>query len=99
MGTYLVLFPGNLNRISPSPQAFQGSVNSSLGGNAKVLEKVLGRRAGAESMHAHEFTIPADHSVPAPAYGGLDGNLHRRVTDDGLLPLGGLRQQQFQRGD
>src|SRR5205814_6650418 len=77
MELYLVLFPGNLNRNRSSAQALQGSVNRSLGGNAEVLEKVLGRRAGAEAVHAHEFTILADHGVPAPAHGGFDRDLHR----------------------
>src|SRR6266581_4860704 len=49
----------------PSPQAFQGSANRSLGGNSEVLEKVLGGRAGSETVHAHEFAILADHGVPA----------------------------------
>src|SRR6185295_9145328 len=49
----------------PSAQALQGSVNDGLGGNSEVLEKVLGGRAGAETVHAHEFTIRADHGVPA----------------------------------
>src|SRR6186713_3268907 len=77
MELYLVLFAVDLNRISPSPQAFQGSVNCSLGGNAEVLEKVLGRRAGAKAVHAYEFTIRPDHGIPAPAHGGLDRDLHR----------------------
>src|SRR5882762_279764 len=61
-----------LRQAQPSAQALQGSVNRSLGGNSEVLVKVLGRRAGAETMHAYEFTIVADHGVPAPAHRGLD---------------------------
>src|SRR6266702_333653 len=85
-------------QAQPSPQAFQGSANRSLGGNSEVLEKVLGGRAGSETVHAHEFAILADHGVPAPAHRGLDRDLDRRVTDDRLLPVRRLRQQQFQRG-
>src|SRR6266581_6154537 len=77
----------------PSPQAFQGSANRSLGGNSEVLEKVLGGRAGTETVHAHEFAILADHGVPAPAYRCLDRDLDRRVTDDRLLPVRRLCQQ------
>src|SRR3954471_11403486 len=82
----------------PLPQAFQGSVNGGLGGNSEVLEKVLGGGAATKTVHAHEFTIMADHGIPAPAYRGLDGDLDRGVADDGLLPVCGLRQQQFERG-
>src|SRR4029079_12463031 len=81
----------------PSAQALQGSVNGGLGGNSEVLEKVLGGGAGTETVHAHEFTIRADHGIPAPAYRGLDGDLDRRVADDGLAPVCRLRQQQFER--
>src|SRR3954454_9712242 len=81
----------------PSAQAFQGSVNGGLGGNFKELEKVLGGGAATKTVHAHEFTIMADHGIPAPAYRGLDGDLDRGVADDGLAPVRRLRQQQFER--
>src|SRR6478752_2574688 len=84
-------------QAQPSAQAFQGSVNRSLGSNAEVLVKVLGGGAGAEAVHTHEFTILADHGVPTPAHGSLDRDLDRRVADNGLLTVCRLCQQQFQR--
>src|SRR3954453_7602910 len=82
----------------PSAQAFQGSVNGGLGGNSKVLEKVLGGGAGTETGHAYEFTILTDHGIPAPAHCGLDRDLDRRIADNGVPPVRRLRQQQFERG-
>src|SRR5882672_10120691 len=79
----------------PSAEALQGSVNDGLGGNSEVLEKVLGGRAGTETVHAYEFTILADYGIPAPAHRGLDGDLDRRIADNGLPPVRRLRQQQF----
>src|SRR5438477_508802 len=73
MRGYLVLFSGKLNRNGPSTQALQGSVNRGLSGNSEVLEKVLRRGTGPETVHAHEITIGSDHGVPAPAHGDLDG--------------------------
>jgi hypothetical protein len=45
----------------------QCHLNRSLGGDAKMLEHVLGRCAGAEAVHAHagEFAVLPDHRVPA----------------------------------
>src|SRR6266436_3692362 len=85
-------------QAQPLAQALQGGVNRSLGGNSEVLVKILGRRTGAETVHAHEFAILADHGVPTPAHRGLDRDLHRRVADDRLLTRRRLRQQQFERG-
>src|SRR5439155_16161078 len=98
MRGYLVPFAGKLNRNGPSTQALQGSVNRGLSGNSEVLEKVLRRGTGPETVHAHEFTVGSDHGVPAPAHRGFDRDLDRGVADDGLAAVGGLRQQQFQRG-
>src|SRR4030095_5175731 len=86
------------SQSQPSPQALQGSVNDGLGGNSEVLEKVLGRGAGTETVHAYEFTIRADHGIPAPAQRGVYGYLDRGVAGDGLLPVRRLRQQELQRG-
>src|SRR5258708_37325540 len=61
----------------PLAESLQRCVYRSLGGNSEVLEKVLGRRAFAEAMHADEFAIMADHGVPAPAHRGLDRDLDR----------------------
>ncbi len=63
-----------------------------------MLEQVLGRGAGAETVHADKCAIGPDHGVPAPAYRGLDRHLDGRVADDRLLLVLRLRQQQFQRG-
>src|SRR6185369_8826892 len=52
----------------PSAQALQSSVNGGFGGNSKVLEKVLGGGAGTKTVHAHKFTIRADHGIPTPAH-------------------------------
>src|SRR5258707_4509427 len=81
-----------------SAQALQSGVNRSLGGNSEVLVKVLGGGAGAETVHAHEFAILADHGVPAPAHRGFDRDLDRRVADDRALWLRRPRQQPFERG-
>src|SRR6202171_6684206 len=48
-------------QAQPSAQALQGGVNRSLGGNAEVLVKVLGRCAGTRTLHGHEFALLADH--------------------------------------
>src|SRR5215813_12672624 len=56
----------------PSAQAFQNCVNRGLGGNAEMLEKVLGWATFAESVHADEDAVMADHGIRAPAHGGLD---------------------------
>src|SRR6478609_6941464 len=82
----------------PSAQALQSSVNGGLGGNSEMLKKVLGGGAGTKTVHAHKFTIRADHGIPTPAHRGLDRDLDRGVADDGLPPLRRLRQQQFERG-
>src|ERR1700722_16647447 len=68
---YLLRSPFS-GQSQPSPQTLQNCVNRSLGRNAEVLVKVLGRGAGAKTMHAHEFAILADHGNPAPADRGLD---------------------------
>src|SRR6185312_11441551 len=63
-----------------------------------MLEQVLGGRAGAKAVHADEFTVPADHRIPAPTHRRLDRDLDRSLADDRLLTVGRLRQQQFERG-
>src|SRR5688572_26382262 len=80
----------------PSAQALQSSVNGGLGSNSEMLEKVLGGGAGTKTVHAHKFTILADHGIPAPAHRGLDRDLDRGVADNRLPPLRRLRQQQFE---
>src|SRR5215475_6768750 len=70
-----------------STQAFQNCVNRGLGGNAEMLEKVLGRAAFAEAVHADEDAVMADHGVPAPADRCLDRDLDGGVADHGLLPV------------
>src|ERR1700716_2547615 len=85
-------------QAQPSAQALQGGVDRSLGGNSEVLVKVLGGGAGAETVHAYEFAILADHGVPAPAHRGFDRDLDRCVADNRLLAFRWLRQQQFERG-
>src|SRR5258705_7739983 len=91
--------PSPFSRQSqPSPQALQGSVNRSLSGNSKMLEKVLGRRAGAKAVHADKFPILPNHGIPAPAHRGLDCDLDRGIADDRPPAVRRLRQQQFQRG-
>src|SRR5580693_6154577 len=95
----MVLFRSPFSRRSQLfAQALQNCINRGLSGNSKVLEKVLGRRAGAEAMHADKCAILADHGVPAPAYRGLDRDLDRGLADDRLLLVRRLRQQQFERG-
>src|SRR5579862_1611245 len=79
-------------------EALENCVYRSLRGYAKVLEKVLGRPALAETMHADEDTVLADHRVPAPADRGLDRHLDGSVADDRLSPFRRLRQEQFERG-
>src|ERR1700752_3227566 len=76
----------------PLTQALQDCVNRRLGSNAEMLEKVRRLAAFAKAVHADENAVMADHGIPAPAHGGLDGDLDRGIADDGLLL--GLRQLQ-----
>src|SRR4051794_7826397 len=94
--SWIALSQGLLAMTVSQLQPLQRSVNRGLGGNAKMLEQVLGRRAGAKTVHADEFAILSDHLVPAPAHRGLDRDLDLRIADDGALLGLILRQQQFQ---
>src|SRR5690606_24618319 len=52
-----------------------------LGGNVEMLVEFRGRRGGAEARHADEGAIKADIAVPAVAYGRLDRDLDRILTE------------------
>src|SRR6185437_4635667 len=96
-GLYGTLTSPFSGQSQPLAQALQRCVYRSLGGNAEVLEKVLGRRACPETVHTDELAIVADHGIPAPAHGGLDRDLDRRLADQGLQFVFRLRQHQFER--
>src|SRR4051812_1205302 len=76
----------------------QHLVGDGLGRDPEVPVEVLVGCARAETLHADEDAVGADHGVPAEAHRRLDRDLDRRIANDPAADWFRLGEQQVERG-